>query len=507
MSIRLRLTLWYTTVLTLTLLVFGAGLYFFLKTTTLDQYKSSMKNHVNEVYGRMDFNLMPSMEGWYLDFYLDDQDTFLSEGIYLQLVNLSALEVTTSRNAMEHKLRIPYSDADLNQLQQEPSFFETVQIQGHPFLVYHQRIVVKDKLVGVLQAAVYTGSNEVFLYRLRAMLLSASILVVFLAAFLGWFFAKKALQPIDNVIKAAEHIQKGTDLGTRIQYSGPKDEIGKLTDTVNGMLARLQQTYNDLEETYRNQRRFVSDASHELRTPLTTIRGNVDLIEKIWAKQQAAQPASDQDMELSKESLKDIAEEAERMSRLINDMLSLARADAGYKMETEVLALYPIVEEVIRRAQFLPRQAAWRAGDLSKLEGIAVKGSKDYIIQLLFILIENSFKYTEAGEVSLEIKHQAGQVGLSIKDTGIGMDEEEVPQVFERFYRADVSRGQTPGTGLGLSIAKWIIDQHEGSIEVETGKGMGSIFTIWLPIYFHEQAGSVIIEGTEGKGGTDNGSH
>ncbi len=496
MSIRLRLTLWYTSILTITLLLFGVGLYYFMKTTALDQYKTSMTNHVNEVYQRMDFNIMPSFKGWYLDFYLDDQDTFLSEGIYLQLVNLATLEETTSRNAVEHKLRIPYSQGDVNQLQQRASFFKQVRIQGHPFLVYHQRIVIDDKIVGILQAAVYTGANEQFLSQLRVLLLSSTLLVVLLAASLGWFLARKAFKPIDHVIQAAQHIQKGTDLDTRIHYKGPRDEIGQLTETINEMLTRLHQAYNELEETYRNQRRFVSDASHELRTPLTTIRGNVDLLEKMWVKQPTVMTEAES-MEMSREALRDIADEAERMSRLINDMLSLARADAGYMMDKDIVPIRPVIDEVVRRAQFLPRSAEWKIGDLTALDDISVQGNRDYMIQLLFIFIENAFKYTETGEVVLEAKRDQDQVGIVIRDTGIGMDKEEIPQVFERFYRADQSRGQTPGTGLGLSIAKWIIDQHQGSIEVQTAKDQGSIFTIWLPIAFQDTRDSGIMEATD----------
>src|SRR5690606_4253863 len=147
------------------------------------------------------------------------------------------------------------------------------------------------------------------------------------------------------------------------------------------------------------QKRFVSDASHELRTPLTTIRGNIDLLERMWS---ALQEKGDQAWpdELGKEaleSMRDIATEAKRMSRLINDMLALARADAGYEMEKEPIALRPIVEEVSRLASFLERKAEWRPGDYSVLEGVHVLGNRDYLVQLLFIFIENAFKYTDEG--------------------------------------------------------------------------------------------------------------
>lgn len=185
--------------------------------------------------------------------------------------------------------------------------------------------------------------------------------------------------------------------------------------------------------------------------------------------------------QLSLEAILDIAQEAERMSRLVNDLLSLARADAGYVMEKEWIPILPIVSETARKAQFLERKVEWRVGSLDALEGMMVYGNADYLQQMLFIFIENAFKYTEEGYVSLKAVKENDQIGIQIADTGIGMDEEEVPHIFDRFYRADVSRGKTAGTGLGLAIAKWIIDEHGGSIEVMTQKGRGTTFVIWLP--------------------------
>jgi signal transduction histidine kinase len=184
------------------------------------------------------------------------------------------------------------------------------------------------------------------------------------------------------------------------------------------------------------------------------------------------------------------------MSRLVSDLLSLARADAGYAMEKTGVEMLPLVEEVARNAVHLPRKADFRVGDLSPLAGVRVLGNADYLRQLLFIFIENAFKYTPEGYVLLEAAREADQVGLVIADTGIGMNSEEVPHIFERFYRADVSRGKTAGTGLGLAIAKWIIDEHRGSVEVRTREGEGTTFTIWLPVLFNG-ADSAIMDETD----------
>jgi two-component system OmpR family sensor kinase len=381
---------------------------------------------------------------------------------------------------------------------EQKAFYKTEHIGSNTLLVYNAPFYYQNNFFGFVQIAVRVNDINTVLNNLLYALTLLAILIIFAATSLGWFLARKALQPIEHVIASTAQIEKGADLAKRIEYTGPQDEIGRLTNTINSMLARIQITYSELEETNIAQRRFVSDASHELRTPLTTIRGNVDLLQKMWKQmesqsteivdgannQLSEDPFSNQDkLTVSIEAMMDIASEAARMSRLVNDLLSLARADSGYTLQKTPLVLLPIVEDVIRKAQQLPRNVEWRTGDLSALYQVQVCGDTDYLQQLLFIFIENAFKYTPSGFVIIEAKRTQDQIGLRIEDTGLGMDKYEVPRIFDRFYRIDPSRGQTAGTGLGLSIAQWIIDEHQGSVEVKTRKGEGSTFIIWLPIY------------------------
>ncbi|MDF2651370.1 MAG: sensory transduction histidine kinase, partial [Paenibacillus sp.] len=156
----------------------------------------------------------------------------------------------------------------------------------------------------------------------------------------------------------------------------------------------------------------------------------------------------------------------------------------GVLMEKKPVEMMPLVQEVVRRAHLLEHTADWLVGDLDALEHAVVQGNRDYLQQLLFIFIENAFKYTPVGTVRFEASRTDSFIGIRITDTGIGIDKEDIPHIFDRFYRADLSRGLTSGTGLGLSIAKWIIDEHGGSIEVTTRKDEGSTFMIWLPANF-----------------------
>lgn len=481
MSIRLRLTLWYSTILTVTLLIFGVAIYFISYYILISDQKAQMRKLSLEI--RDQIIVIPFTFAGDKTVYrvqLPSLDEFKYSNYFIQAINQKDEVVGSS-----YRFALPLPT-------RTDTPFLREKVGNASFLVFNDPVSISTKqgsqVVMVLQIAVIINDIDTILKTLQYVLLLLGIVTVVLAATLGWFLARKALKPIDNVIAAAAQIEKGADLGMRIPYAGPEDEIGRLTNTINGMLGRIQSAYTELEDSNLAQRRFVSDASHELRTPLTTIRGNVDLLEKMWRQLKSDTSAALDDpekLEMSLEAMRDIAGEAARMSRLVNDLLSLARADAGFQMVKEPVLIRPLVEEVARRAQLLPKSADWQVGDLSVLEGISVNGNRDYLQQLLFIFIENAFKYTPQGHVRLDALRQDDQVGIRISDTGIGMDKEEVPHIFERFYRADLSRGKTSGTGLGLSIAKWIIDEHNGSVEVTTRKDHGSTFVVWLPILFY----------------------
>jgi signal transduction histidine kinase len=502
MSIRLRLTLWYSGILTVTLLLFGIGLYYFLSLSLGVDLRTNLKSQAATVVKRIQPAYSMSLDGVNFELLLNSQDVRANSTYLLQVYNIKSHYKSKSQFLAAYNIELPMTDEMIARARSGVDGYDHGQVGGLQLLIYSYPLVYGGQLLGILQVAAATDSLNNFLGTLQYTFALAVLITILLAATIGWFLARKALLPIEQVIVAADRIENGVDLSRRIDYDGPRDEIGRLTGTINNMLARIQGAYTELEQAYAAQRRFVSDASHELRTPLTTIRGNVDLLDKMWRKQAAETAealeagkveageaklmlqAEPHTLDVSLEAMKDIAEEAERMSRMVNDLLSLARADAGVQIVKENIEMVPLVEEVVRRAQFLPKNAEWRTGDLSALNGMRVYGSKDYLQQMLFIFIENAFKYTPSGFVELSAVRADDQVGLRIEDTGIGMEKEEVPRIFDRFYRADESRGKTAGTGLGLSIAKWIIDEHGGSVEVKTRVGEGTVFIVWLPVPF-----------------------
>ncbi|TFE19776.1 sensor histidine kinase [Cohnella luojiensis] len=490
MSIRLRLTLWYSGLFAVAFVVFGLIVYNVVYHNTMSELRDRLIQVATKAEAfdsrfpnEYNLNINSSAPG------------FDSTIIGMQLIDYSSqrsgIVAGKSNNMVRWTITFPNPDQENARKR-----FVTKQIGDLPFYIYEHPLVIKgtNTVIGLLQVGVFARGEFALFSKLKTILWISGAIGLLAAFLLGMFLSRKALMPINRVTEAAERIRSGSGLGLRIPREKPNDEIGRLTDTLNGMLSGLEGAYKTLEDSNIAQRRFVSDASHELRTPLTTIRGNVDLLEKIWLSEKQTTPEvteegleqsmlSEEDMkQFSLESIRDIADEARRMSSLVNDLLSLARADAGYSIEMENVPLRPLTEEASRRAAFLPRKAEWAVGPLEALDGIEVRGNRDYLLQLLFILIENGFKYTPSGVVRLYAVRSEEYVGLSVADTGIGIRAEEVPHIFERFYRVDVSRGETSGTGLGLSIAKWIADMHQAKIEVRTQLGEGTVFTLWLPI-------------------------
>jgi signal transduction histidine kinase len=211
----------------------------------------------------------------------------------------------------------------------------------------------------------------------------------------------------------------------------------------------------------------VADASHELRTPLTTIRGNIDLLRRSDA---VTQPEM-------REALEDVASEAERMSRMVAGLLALARADAGHALARERVRLDRLVVAVHREAQRLAGDVAVVRGQVDQAE---VQGDRDALKQLLLILVENGIKYTEAGgRVTLALHLESGQAAIEVRDTGRGIAPEDLPHIFERFYRSPAARA-SGGTGLGLAIARWIAEEHGATLSVDSELDVGTTCTVRL---------------------------
>jgi two-component system, OmpR family, sensor kinase len=300
--------------------------------------------------------------------------------------------------------------------------------------------------------------------------LAAGALLSLLGALIAsWVVAGRALRPVDAMADTAEEIGRTRDLSRRLPALDTRDEVSRLTGSFNAMLAELQDAYQRLEATLATQQRFVADASHELRTPLTTIRSNVGLL--LGGKRLAEPDRLD--------ALRDIEEESERMSRLVHELLTLARADAGQHLELGPVDVAGIASDVARQARRLhPR----RRIELRDARAVAVEGNADALKQLLWILVDNAVKHTpDESEVRISIEENAHQVEVSVDDQGPGVPEGDREQIFERFYQADPARAYE-GTGLGRAIARWIAREHRGSVDAGDSREGGASFRVRLPL-------------------------
>ncbi|MEX1185237.1 MAG: ATP-binding protein [Gemmatimonadaceae bacterium] len=288
-----------------------------------------------------------------------------------------------------------------------------------------------------------------------------------LAFFLGWLLAAHALRPVGLLTETAAAIARSREFSRRVPAEAVKpagDELGRLAATFNEMLGSLDQAY-------RMQQRFVSDASHELRAPLTAIQANLELL-----RDRRDMPAEEREW-----ATREAALEAGRMARLVADLLALARADAGVPLRREPVELDRLVMEVIGEARFL---AHGQLLEIRQLEPSTIEGDRDRLKQLFLILVDNSIKYTPpGGRVRLSLRREEGVAVFVVEDTGAGIPPDALPHVFERFYRADAARSGDPGgTGLGLPIASWIAAQHGGSVEIESTVGRGTTATAFLQL-------------------------
>lgn len=280
------------------------------------------------------------------------------------------------------------------------------------------------------------------------------------AFFIGWLISGRALRPVSSLTEVAIRTARSGGLSGRVPDSDGRDELGRLATAFNEMLSSL-------ESAAIAQHRFLADASHELRAPLAVVLANLDLVSR---RSGIARQERDAVIE-------DARREAERMSRLVADLLILARSDSGLELEMRAVDLDAVVMKAIGDVRHV---APGRSIRIAAIEPSVVIGNADSLRQLVIIILDNAIRYTrENGGVSVSLIRSAQGAVLKVTDTGVGISATELPHVFERFYRAEAARSHDPrGTGLGLSIAKWIVDKHGGSISIESTPGRGTTVSI-----------------------------
>jgi signal transduction histidine kinase len=454
MSLRARLTLFYTVVLGAVLVLFGLAVYGLVSVVQLRQVDATLERTARDLI---------------LVTRINDEGDFVHGRVSLD--SSVIVQIWDSSNRLVGITPSLEPDSPFRQPLDSTSFtaanpvYNSVDIAGVHFRVLTVPLYMEEQPIGVLQ----TGTSLTIIDGLRneivRYLVILSVIGIILAGMFGLITGRRALAPLATVTETALQITRADDLSRRIPTKGiVDDEVGKLITAFNDTMGRL-------EKLFATQRRFVADIGHELRTPLTVIRGNIDLMRRVGIEDQ--------------QSLHSIELEVDRLARLVEDLLILAQAESGkLPMDNRRVELDTLLLEVFSQAHVL---AADRVNlEIGKIDQVLVCGDRDRLKQVVLNLVANAIKYTtEGGKVTVSLSKETGKAELSVKDNGLGIASEDLPHVFERFYRGDKSRTRGKdgaGFGLGLSIAYWIARNHGGEIEVKSKLNRGSTFTMRLPL-------------------------
>jgi signal transduction histidine kinase len=453
MSLRLRLTLLYSLLMGGILLIFGAAAYLLVNNVLLSQVDDRLEMTANEFIKSAGVNHVEKVR---FESFPANMDT----DIHMQVwgLNDKLQESFGLLGASETAFDPGSKRAD------RPIYRETI-INGTPLRVLSVPLSHNENRIAVMQVAVELRTVELARTYLLYVLLVLWFYGVSVAGFASWFtLLGQALEPLKSIVETAEHINRADDLSRRIPLQGlEEDEIGSLVATFNQTLERL-------EVLFTSQQRFLADVSHELRTPLTVIKGNVDLMRRM--------------KQFDSESLTSIDQEAGRLTRLVGGLLMLAQAESGkLPLNLKPVELDLLITEVFQEMRII-------AGNkvhvhLNEIDQMVVNGDRDRLKQVLINLVANAIQYTpQDGDVFLSLANVGDQARIICRDTGPGIPAEDLPHIFERFYRAEKSRTRSKATGfgLGLSITHWIVEHHGGHIEVDSKEGQGTTFAIWLPL-------------------------
>jgi len=326
--------------------------------------------------------------------------------------------------------------------------------------IYNQPVYDNNQFVAIVQVAQSLDDIQDTLERLFTTLLVSIPILVITAGLGGYFLASRALAPIDQITSTTRQIS-AEDLSARLNIPIVNDEIGRLTQTLNDMLARL-------DDSFQRERQFTNDASHELRTPLTAMQAILGVIREKRRTPEEYEQAID-----------DLNEETDRLQTLVENLLRLARGDKQKNNSFEEVNLSMLVKDVADSLRPLA-EAKKILLNCEASENLIILGDSDELIRLFVNLLDNAIKYTEQGEISVTANCDGKNILIKVSDTGIGIRTEHISNIFERFYRVEESR-TLRGAGLGLAIAKEIVNAHSGEIEVHSKIGQGTVFTVSLP--------------------------
>ena len=406
-------------------------------------------------------------------------DNLVDATTFVQIVDLDGSVLARTSN-LPDEIRLPVDEQTLAVARHERESARTVIANGAAIRLVEAPLTAalpsnrepgRSEPLGVIQVARTVGEVESGLRRARTFLFLGSGGALVVAGGLALLLTRAALRPLASMRTSAEEVAATGDPSRRLRPAGGRDdEVARLAAAFDRMLVRLEASGSALGAALDSQRRFVADASHELRTPLTSARGNLEIVLR--------NPEMDPDERA--QAIGDAVAELERMSRLVDGLLTLARADAGRPPEVEPVSLSEVVHRSHRSA--LARGGARTFEMSDHLGGAEVAGSPELLRRLFDNLYDNALKYTgPTGSIVTRADVGDGWATVSITDDGPGIAADELPRIFERFYRSPGTRS-LEGSGLGLAIVQWAAVLHGGTVSVVSAPGRGSTFAVTLPV-------------------------
>lgn len=454
MSLRLRLTLLYSTLMGAILLVISAAVTLVITSLLLNQIDDTLATAQQTVIQKIVINELGKVDS-------PLESTDISSEVYMQIWGLDG-DLQSSFGKLKGFETSPF---DSGGLRMERPEYRDLSGTGWHIRVLSVPLVQNGNKVAVLQLAVQLDVVDIARKNLTDILFIIWIVAVLFSAMAVWVTIGQTIKPLAAITETVEQINRADDLSRRIPYSGPED------DEIGSMVGSFNQTLERLEALFTSQQRLLADVSHELRTPLTVIKGNVDLMRRMKS--------------LDAESLTSIDQEAGRLTRLVGGLLLLAQAESGkLTLVMQKVELDLLLTEVFQEMSVLAGSKVHV--HLNEIDQVYVSGDRDRLKQVFINLTANAIQYTPQGrDVYLSLEQIKDQARVIVRDTGPGIPTEDLPHIFERFYRAEKSRtrGKSTGFGLGLSIVNWIVAKHGGRIEVASQEGKGTTFAVWLPLF------------------------
>ncbi|MBE7446968.1 MAG: HAMP domain-containing protein [Planctomycetia bacterium] len=456
-TIRTKLTFWYTSIFGGTLVLFGLLTYLAFSYANNKRIDVGLKEEAEGIahYERISKNSFRK----YVERISNERDEEWASGKYIAILNHAGNLQFRSGNLKDAHLSL--NSHQIKEILSGKTYFKTVMTPKGRLL----RIITipKKDTQQLIQIGIVVNNDsalKIFLLALTAL----GCLAIIGSWFGGRFMAKKALSPIDCMIKELQQIET-ENLGKRLTIYPVKDEISELSGVINEMLTRLENSFNQV-------RQFTSDASHELRTPIAIMKAGIEVA-----------LARERDIYNYQQVLADTLEDLGRLSKIVENLFILAKADVGrYEIHMVRINLCPVITDIAEQLKLIAEQKNIFVS-MEKMEDVSIDGDELLIRMLLLNLVDNAVKYTPLdGTIKLSLSKDKGCAKIVIKDNGIGISQEDSPHIFDRFYKTSkAGMANHTSNGLGLSICQWIVKSHHGTIMVESELHKGSIFTVTLP--------------------------